>query len=206
MFGVRVGLRRAAAAGGGAAAGCLALSHHCSPVRADSGADSLPPFDPHQSRFDQATFWGRLQQISVQLDPLKLLVRADEIAAAQALVAAFCARSRSVTPPPTQHACAVHVPSTAAARAGACSREDPARLAAGEGRAAGATDAQLWAAKELCECRVHPETGERIFTPFCFAACECAHRPRLLMMRTMTSTSAHSSKERQRGGSYMVHL
>ena len=43
------------------------------PARADDGA-AVPAFDLRGSRFDQETYFGRLQQINVVLDPLKLLV------------------------------------------------------------------------------------------------------------------------------------
>jgi hypothetical protein len=108
----------------GGATGWAVISSY-SAVRADGG---MPQFNLLQSRFDQSNFWGRLQQINVQLDPMKLFVSVAEIDAAVALIDGFK-----------------------------------------QGRT-GATDAQLWAAKELIECRVHPDTGQTIFTPFCFAA------------------------------------
>ncbi|KAH8072080.1 ion transmembrane transporter [Aureococcus anophagefferens] len=36
--------------------------------------------------------------------------------------------------------------------------------------ASNASDAELWAAQELCAARVHPDTGENILLPLCYAA------------------------------------
>lgn len=117
-------------------------------VRADgAAASSVPTFNPAMSRFDQSTFGGRLQQIIVQLDPMKLFVSRAEIDAAVALINAFKEGSRD--------------PST--------------------------TDAELWAAKELTECRIHPDTGELTPTLFCFAAYTPMQPPIIVGLLTSSS-------------------
>ena len=120
-------------------------------VRADgAAAETVPPFDPNSSRFDQSTYGGRLQQIFVQLDPMKLFVSGADIDAAVALIKAFRAGT--------------HSPST--------------------------TDAQLWAAKELIECRIHPDTGELTPTFFCFAAYTPMQPPIIVGLLTASSPMA----------------
>eukprot|EP00301_Raphidiophrys_heterophryoidea_P016088 c252_g1_i1.p1 GENE.c252_g1_i1~~c252_g1_i1.p1 ORF type:complete len:329 (+),score=79.50 c252_g1_i1:64-1050(+) len=49
----------------------------------------VPKFSLYSSRFDESTFWGRLNQIMVQLDPMKLLLSDKEVDDAVALVQAY---------------------------------------------------------------------------------------------------------------------
>ena len=132
-------------AGGGAAA--LVAGRWCT-VHAE-GPDAVPPFNPDACRFDQGTFSGRLQQIIVQLDPMKLFVGTAEIEAAVALL-----KSQATE------------------------------------RSAEVSDRQLWDAKELIDCRVHPDTGELIATPFCFAAYTPMQPPIIVGLLTASSPVA----------------
>ena len=68
-------------------------------VRADgAAAESVPPFNPAASRFDQSTFGGRLQQIIAQLDPMKLLVSKGVCTYVHAAVPLLCTH-----PPVNRH-------------------------------------------------------------------------------------------------------
>ncbi len=49
------------------------------------------------------------------------------------------------------------------------------------------TDAALWAAKELIECRIHPDTGELTPTLFCFAAYTPMQPPIIVGLLTSAS-------------------
>eukprot|EP01051_Picozoa_sp_SAG22_P018459 SAG22_NODE_3113_length_1929_cov_1.559016_2_plen_223_part_00 len=55
-----------------------------------------------------------------------------------------------------------------------------------------ATDAELWEAKELVGCRVHPDTGELIFAPFCFAAYTPAQPPIIVGLLWPGSWAVHA--------------
>eukprot|EP01062_Namystynia_karyoxenos_P022419 TRINITY_DN18598_c0_g1_i1.p1 TRINITY_DN18598_c0_g1~~TRINITY_DN18598_c0_g1_i1.p1 ORF type:complete len:354 (+),score=97.13 TRINITY_DN18598_c0_g1_i1:94-1062(+) len=102
-----------------------------------------PPFKLGQSRYDQKTFRGRLQQISAQLDPCKLLVSPARLDKAMAQLQYY----------------RLH-------------RKNPE----------GVSDADMWAAQELCAARVHPDTNQKIFTPLCFAAYAPMQPPIILGM------------------------
>lgn len=90
----------------------------------------FPDFTLDKPRFDPASFFGRLRQIVVQFDPLKLFVGDQELTDKLELIKRF----QTQTLPP------------------------------------GTTAAQLWEAREARDCLTHPDTGERILKPFCFAA------------------------------------
>ena len=49
--------------------------------------ETIPPFDPRGTRFDQSTFSGRLQHFRQMVDPKTLLTSKDELQAAQDLLA-----------------------------------------------------------------------------------------------------------------------
>ena len=49
------------------------------------------------------------------------------------------------------------------------------------------TDAELWAAKELIECRIHPDTGELTPTLFCFAAYTPMQPPMIVGLLTAST-------------------
>ena len=102
----RPGLTLAAGAAAGAVGGWFAVAAQTEPASAPSPV--TPPFDIKGYRFDQASYLGRLQQINVTLDPMKLFVSEATIREAMGLLA---------------------------------------KVKAGE--SVGATDAELWAAKEL---------------------------------------------------------
>ena len=52
------------------------------------------------------------------------------------------------------------------------------------------TDAELWAAKELIECRIHPDTGELTPALFCFAAYTPMQPPIIVGLLTASSPAA----------------
>ena len=101
---------------------------------------SVPRFSLTEDRYDQSTFDGRLKQIFTQLDPAKLIPGVADLEDAKLRLRRF----KESQPPD-----------------GSAARVLPDD---------GCTDAQLWAARELLEARVHPDTGETIPLPLCFAA------------------------------------